>query len=57
MTIENYLWDYSIPMIKLMGIDNSHVDYGKKIKTTDLSNKSVEELNNDLGIPIRFPKN
>lgn len=62
MTMEDYLWKYSIPMIKIMGMDNSHVNYlsekqakNKGVKTVDVNHMSVEELNNDLGTKIRFP--
>lgn len=62
MTMEDYLWKYSIPMIKIMGMDNSHVNYlsekqakGHKVKTVDVNHMSVEELNNDLGTKIKFP--
>ena len=61
MTMEDYLWRYSIPMIKIMGMDNSHVNYlsekeveNRKTKTVDMNGKSVQELNNDLGIKISF---
>lgn len=62
MTMEDYLWKYSIPMIKIMGMDNSHVNYlsekqaaNRGMKTVDVNNMSVEELNNDLGTKIKFP--
>ena len=62
MTMEDYLWKYSIPMIKIMGMDNSHVNYlsekqaeNRKFKNIDMNGKSVEELNNDLGTRIIFP--
>ena len=62
MTMEDYLWKYSIPMIKIMGMDNSHVNYlsekqaaNRGVKTVDVSHMSVEELNNDLGTKIKFP--
>lgn len=62
MTMEDYLWKYSIPMIKIMGMDNSHVNYlsekqakNRGVKTVDVNNMSVEELNNDLGTKIKFP--
>lgn len=62
MTMDDYLWKYSIPMIKIMGMDNSHVNYlsekqaeNRKFKTVDMNGKSVEELNNDLGTKIIFP--
>jgi len=45
-----------------MGMDNSHVNYlsekqaaNRGVKTVDVNNKSVEELNNDLGTKIKFP--
>ena len=60
MSMEDYLWKYSIPMIKIMGMDNSHVNYlsekeaeRRKARTLDM-NKSVEDLNNDLGVKINF---
>lgn len=62
MSLEDYLWKYSIPMIKIMGMDNSHVNYlsekqaeNRKFKNIDMNGKSVEELNNDLGTKIIFP--
>ena len=62
MTMDDYLWKYSIPMIKIMGMDNSHVNYlsekqveDRKFKTVDVNGKSTEELNNDLGMAIKFP--
>ena len=62
MSMEDYLWKYSIPMIKIMGMDNSHVNYlsekqteNRKFKNIDMNGKSVEELNNDLGTRIIFP--
>ena len=62
MTMEDYLWKYSIPMIKIMGMDNSHVNYlsekeakNKGVKTVGVNHMSVEELNNDLGTKIKFP--
>ena len=62
VSIDDYIWKYSIPMIKIMGMDNSHVNYltekekeRRKGKSVDVNTKSVEELNNDLGIKIQFP--
>lgn len=62
MTMDDYLWKYSIPMIKIMGMDNSHVNYlseneakNRGVKNVDVNNMSVEELNNDLGVKIKFP--
>ena len=62
MTMDDYLWKYSIPMIKIMGMDNSHVNYlsekqaaNRGLKNVDVNNMSIEELNNDLGTKIKFP--
>ena len=62
MTMDDYLWKYSIPMIKIMGMDNSHVNYlsekqaaNRGVKAVDVNRMSVDELNNDLGTKIRFP--
>ena len=62
LTLDDYMWKYSIPMIKIMGMDNSHVNYlseseakNRGVKNVDVNNTSVEELNNDLGVKIKFP--
>lgn len=62
MTMDDYLWKYSIPMIKIMGMDNSHVNYlsekqaaNRGVKAVDVNRMSVDELNNDLGTKIKFP--
>lgn len=62
MTMEEYQWKYSIPMIKIMGMDNSHVNYlskkeieRRKGQVVDTKGKSASELNNDLGVKIQFP--
>jgi len=61
MTMEDYLWKYSIPMIKIMGMDNTHVNYlterqveARKFRTIDMR-KDVKDLENDLGTKIQFP--
>lgn len=63
MSMEDYLWKYSIPMIKIMGMDNTHVNYltekqveDRKFSTIDVNGKSVNQLNNDLGTAIKFPE-
>ena len=63
MTMDEYLWKYSIPMIKIMGMDNSHVKYisekqkqRQKEKAVDTAGKSANELNSDLGVKIQFPQ-
>ena len=62
LTLDDYMWKYSIPMIKIMGMDNSHVNYlsekeakNRGVKNVDVNNMSVEELNNELGVKIKFP--
>ena len=62
MSMEDYMWKYSIPMIKIMGMDNSHVNYlsekqakGRGGKTIDTKTRTIEEISNDLGIKIAFP--
>lgn len=62
MSMEDYMWKYSIPMIKIMGMDNSHVNYLSEKqakerggKTIDTKTRTVEEISNDLGIKIAFP--
>lgn len=62
MTVDDYLWGYSIPMIKIMGMDNSRVNYLSKKEAerraggvVSLAGKSAGELNSDLGVKIRFP--
>lgn len=59
MTMDDYLWKYSIPMIKIMGMDNSRVNYlsekqieRRKGEVVDIKGKTIKELNNDLGIKI-----
>ena len=61
MTMDDYLWKYSIPMIKIMGMDNSHVKYlsegeakHRDMKNVDMNGSSVNELNSDLGVKIEF---
>lgn len=63
MTMDDYLWKYSIPMIKIMGMDNTHVNYltekqveDRKFRTVDVNGKSIKQLNNDLGTAIMFPE-
>lgn len=65
MTMDDYLWKYSIPMIRIMGMDNSHVNYLSEQQAedrkygggyVDVKNQSVEELNNDLGLKIDFKR-
>ena len=55
MSLEDYRWRYSIPYIKLMGIDFTRVHYlsenqAKKKGATKIN--GAEDLMNDLGIPL-----
>jgi hypothetical protein len=55
MTMEDYRWNLSIPMIRIMMIDHTRVEYLSKkeverSKATVIS--SADELLNDLGCPI-----
>ena len=63
MTMDDYLWKYSIPMIKIMAMDNSHINYlsekqakNRNSKNVDINGKDIQELNNDLGTTIQFPE-
>lgn len=54
VSMEDYKWRLSVPMIKIMSMDNTHINY--------LSDKQIERRNskvigngtklNDLGLPI-----
>lgn len=55
VSMEEYKWGLSAPMIHLMAIDNTHVNYlsekqATKKKATKID--SAEALMNDLGITI-----
>ena len=55
VTYEQYRWELSIPMIRLMSADNTRVHYlsekeAKKKKAVVVN--SAESLINDLGVPI-----
>lgn len=55
MTMEDYRWNLSIPMIRLMMVDHTRVEYLSK-KEAERSNakviSSADELLNDLGYPV-----
>lgn len=55
VTMEQYKWELSVPMIRLMSIDNTHVHYlsekERKFKDTKVFGKGNTKFN-DLGIPI-----
>lgn len=55
VSYEQYRWGLSVPMIRLMSVDNTRVHYlsekeAKKKKAVVFD--SAESLMNDLGIPI-----
>lgn len=55
ITYEQYRWGLSVPMIRLMSVDNTRIHYlsekeSKKKKAVVFD--SAESLMNDLGIPI-----
>lgn len=58
VTMEDYKWKLSVPMIRIMAMDNTHVNYlsDAEIKykngtSIDLS-KDDKSLYNDFGVPI-----
>lgn len=55
VTMDEYLWVLSVPMIKIMSMDFTHIHYltdnEQKKKNATVIN-SAEDLMNDLGIPI-----
>lgn len=55
ITYEQYRWGLSVPMIRLMSVDNTRIHYlsekeSKKKKAIVFD--SAESLMNDLGVPI-----
>lgn len=60
VTKDQYMWEWTIPQIKLASFDFSHVVY---LSEKDNTNKdatvinSGEDLINDLGIPVHLFKN
>ena len=55
VTMEEYKWGLSVPMIRLMSIDNTRVhDLSEKQAQEKNATKidSAEDLMNDLGMPI-----
>lgn len=55
ISMEEYKWGLSVPMIRLMSMDNTRVHYlsekESKMKNATVIN-SVDDLMNDLGVPI-----
>jgi hypothetical protein len=60
VTMEDYKWGLSVPMIRLMIQDNTRVHYMSE-KESKMQNATVissaEDLMNDLGISIDIGKN
>ena len=54
VTIEDYKWKLSVPMIRLMSMDNTRVDYlsDKQVKERKSKKISGENLMTDLGVPV-----
>lgn len=55
VSMEDYKWRLSVPMIRLMAMDNTRVNYlsEKQVKQKNATKiDSVEDLMNDLGMPI-----
>ena len=53
VTKEQYMWEWSVPQIKLASADNTHVRYlSEKQAEMRKSQKSDGNNLNDLGIPI-----
>ena len=55
VSMEEYKWGLSSPLIKLMSADNTHIHYlsekEQKMKNATVIN-SVDDLMNDLGMSI-----
>lgn len=56
VTVDEYKWGLSVPMIKIMVFDNSRVNYltekqAEKRKAKKVDTSDAKSLN-DLGIPI-----
>lgn len=55
VTMEEYKWGLSVPMIRLMSIDNTRVHYLSENQAQEKNATkidSAEDLMNDLGMPI-----
>lgn len=60
VTKEEYLWDWTVPQVKLSSFDFTHTVFlseeeAKKSKAKKID--SADDLINDLGIPITALKN
>lgn len=55
VSMEDYKWKLSVPMIKLMSIDNTRVHYmsEKEVnRAKSITINNAEDLLNDLSMPI-----
>lgn len=56
VSMEDYKWKLSVPMIRLMTIDNTRVHYlsdkEREIKSSTIFDGSKPNILNDLGVPI-----
>jgi hypothetical protein len=54
VSMEDYKWKLSVPMIKLMSMDNTHIHYLSEKQAEKRKSKVIDgkNLTNDLGIPI-----
>lgn len=54
VSMEDYKWKLSIPMIRLMSMDNTRVDYlsEKQVKERKSKKISGDNLITDLGVPV-----
>lgn len=54
VTMEEYKWKLSVPMIRLMTIDNTRIHYLSEKQAEKRKGVNIDgnNLSNDLGIPI-----
>lgn len=54
MSLEDYRWKYSVPYIRLMGVDFTRVHYLTEKQAQNRKSKRIDGSNitSDLGIPI-----
>lgn len=54
ISIEEYKWKLSVPMIRLMTIDNTRIHYLSEKQTNQRKGVIIDgsDLSNDLGLPI-----
>jgi hypothetical protein len=54
ISMEEYKWKLSVPMIRLMTIDNTRIHYLSEKQTNQRKGVIIDgsDLSNDLGLPI-----